>query len=230
MVSPDLPDTTLFMLMSVDGKISTGAHDERDFEKDLPTIAGANIGLSQYYELGKKTDLASFCTGRTMSKIGWNEINVSSQKVPLSFVVVDNKPHLRASGVENIAKHAQKLYLLTSNRRHPAFNVSANNIEVIEYDRRGDFVHLFRLLKAKGIDFITIQSGGEMNAQLLRLGLINRLSVVIAPILVGGRHTPTLIDGESLRFHADLQHVKSLELVSVKQLANSYLNVEYMVS
>ena len=32
----DRPITTLFMLMSADGKISTGASDDLDFDRDLP--------------------------------------------------------------------------------------------------------------------------------------------------------------------------------------------------
>ena len=42
------PITTLFMLMSVDGKISTGETDELDFDKDLPNIIGVKEGLQQY--------------------------------------------------------------------------------------------------------------------------------------------------------------------------------------
>ena len=34
----DRPITTLFMLMSVDGKISTGATDELDVDRDFPGI------------------------------------------------------------------------------------------------------------------------------------------------------------------------------------------------
>lgn len=36
----DRPVTTLFMLMSVDGKISTGATDEFDVDRDFPKIPG----------------------------------------------------------------------------------------------------------------------------------------------------------------------------------------------
>ena len=39
------PITTLFMLMSVDGKISTGATDDLDVDKDFPNIKGVNEGL-----------------------------------------------------------------------------------------------------------------------------------------------------------------------------------------
>ena len=45
------PITTLFMLSSVDGKISTGATDELDMDKDLPKIEGVREGLYQYYEI-----------------------------------------------------------------------------------------------------------------------------------------------------------------------------------
>ena len=36
----DRPITTLFMLLSVDGKISTGATDELDVDRDFPGIDG----------------------------------------------------------------------------------------------------------------------------------------------------------------------------------------------
>lgn len=41
--------TTLFMLMSVDGKISTGSTDELDVDRDFPKIPGVKEGLHQYY-------------------------------------------------------------------------------------------------------------------------------------------------------------------------------------
>lgn len=54
----DRPITTLFMLMSVDGKISTGATDDLDIDKDFPKIAGVREGLHQYYDVEAKTPLA----------------------------------------------------------------------------------------------------------------------------------------------------------------------------
>ena len=40
----DRPITTLFMLMSLDGKISTGAGDGLDFDRDLPRVPGVAEG------------------------------------------------------------------------------------------------------------------------------------------------------------------------------------------
>lgn len=39
----DRPITTLFMLMSVDGKISTGSTDELDVDRDFPKIDGKSL-------------------------------------------------------------------------------------------------------------------------------------------------------------------------------------------
>ncbi len=53
----DRPITTLFMLMSLDGKISPGASDELDVDKDFPMIDGLKEGLPQYYEIEQTTDI-----------------------------------------------------------------------------------------------------------------------------------------------------------------------------
>lgn len=86
----DRPITTLFMLMSVDGKISTGATDDLDVDKDFPKIKGVNEGLHQYYEIEQTTDLWSFNSGRVQEKMGVNKKKIP-RKTPVSFVVIDNK-------------------------------------------------------------------------------------------------------------------------------------------
>jgi len=70
---------------------------------------------------------------------------------------------------------------------------------------------------------------GTLNAVLLREGLIDRVSVVVAPILIGGKNTSTLIDGESLHTLKDLKLVRPLKLQTCKKLKNSYLHLVYQV-
>lgn len=225
----DLPNTTLFMLMSLDGKISTGATDERDFDTDLPNIPGVLEGLKQYDDLEQQTDLCSFNTGKVMAKVGWNEEKTDIKNIPVTFVIVDNKPHLTSHGVSNLCKRTEKLYLVTTNPKHPARTCSDANLEVVYIENSINFTDLFKQLAQAGIKNMTIQSGGEMNAHLIREGLIQNISVVIAPMIVGGKDTPTLVDGLSLITGADLQFVKSLELIEVNKLDGSYLHLRYKV-
>jgi 2,5-diamino-6-(ribosylamino)-4(3H)-pyrimidinone 5'-phosphate reductase len=225
----NLPITTLFMLVSVDGKISTGSTDERDFDKDLPNIKGVAEGLHQYYDLEKQTDYYSFNTGRVMAKVGWNDEKDNIKKIDVIFTIVDNKPHLTERGVANLLKFVSKLYIVTTNPRHPANAIKDGNLSVIKYEDKIDFEDLFARLKSFGAERVTIQSGGDMNAELMRLGLINYVSLVFAPVMIGGRDTAALLGGASIESDDDLTLLKPLELVSTDKLNDSYLHVKYKV-
>lgn len=227
------PYATLFLLESLDGKISTGDVDERDFDKDLPNIAGVKEGLHQYYEIEQTTDNFSLITGRVMAKVGVNTDSFDNIKqIPITFVVVDNEPHLTAHGVEFLAHKFGKLLIVTTNKAHPAYNLQDKhtNIAVLHYDKVVDFADLFAKLKSEhGAERVTVQSGGELNAVLLRAGLIDRVLMVIAPCLIGGRTTATLVDGNSLQTTEDLAKIRLLKLKECKALEDSYVLLEYEV-
>lgn len=226
------PITTLFMLMSVDGKISTGDNDSLDVDKDFPQIAGVKEGLSQYYELEKQTDLFSMNSGRVFAKIGINEKTDEPQKLPVSFIVVDNEPFLTEKGVTHLAKKSKTLFITTTNKKHPAFKVRKEmpNIEILFYDKEIDFADLMEKLCNYGVDKLTIQCGGTLNSILIRAGLVDRVQLVVAPALIGGKNTSTIMDGESLHSVKELSKIKSLELIKAEPLKNSYLLLEYKVN
>lgn len=223
------PITTLFMLTSVDGKISTGDRDTLDVDKDFSRIVGLKEGLFQYYAIEKTTDAFSLNTGRVMAKIGVNTRKGAPVKIPCSFVIVDSKPHLNKNGIEYLTKWVEKLYLVTTNKQHPAYGIKgADNLEIIPYSKKIDFIDLFEQLKIKyGVARLTIQSGGGLNAELLRKGLIDKLSVVVAPCMIGGNNTASLIDGESLHAQKDLRHIKCMKLKKCDILKHSYLHLQY---
>ena len=194
------PISTLFMLMSVDGKISTGNTDELDVDKDFPKIKGIKEGLQQYYALEQTTDLYSLNSGKVQAKVGINKPQKDIVKLPVSFLVIDNKPHLNKIGIDNLIRKSKKLFIITTNKSHPVFDRrNEDNLEIIYYETEIDFVDLFRKLKEDfKIDNLTIQTGATLNSIFLRHKLINKLSIVIAPALIGGKETPSLIDGKSL--------------------------------
>lgn len=123
------PITTLFMLMSVDGKISTGATDSLDVDKDFPKIEGVSEGLHQYYEIEQTTDLWSFNSGRVQAKIGVNKKEMPN-KTPVSFVIVDNE-HLMEHGIRYFCALSKQFVLVTSNKNHPAFEIEEDNLHEI---------------------------------------------------------------------------------------------------
>jgi 2,5-diamino-6-(ribosylamino)-4(3H)-pyrimidinone 5'-phosphate reductase len=79
------PITTLFMLSSVDGKISTGASDALEADSGFSIIGGVRQGLRQYYEIEQTTDLWSLNSGRVQAKMGVNEKSLP-HRTQASFV------------------------------------------------------------------------------------------------------------------------------------------------
>lgn len=226
-------ETTLFILSSVDGKITTGDRDMLDMDSDFSRIKGVKEGLHQYYEIEKTTDLHSFITGRVMSKcckqLNINKRKDTPEKTPVNFVVADSD-HLNKNGILFLLKKVKKLLLVTNNKKHSAYRVNEDNLEIVYYSPKIDFQDLFvRLRKKYGIRKLTVQSGGTLNSILLRSGLIDHISLVIAPALIGGKNTSALIDGESLHFEKDLKNIKALKLRKCKMLKNSYLYLYYDV-
>jgi 2,5-diamino-6-(ribosylamino)-4(3H)-pyrimidinone 5'-phosphate reductase len=228
-----IPIITLFLLQSLDGKISTGDTDERDFDKDLPLVPGVKEGLHQYYDIEKQTDWFSFNSGHVMAKVGANTNSLEAvEQIPVCFVIVDNKPHLNSHGVEYMARRSEKLFIATTNKDHPAFKLKEQfkNIVVIYYKDVVDFADLFsKLYTDYGAKRMTIQSGGELNAVLLRAGLIDNVLIVVAPCLVGGRTTTTLVEGDSLHTVEDLTKIRPLKLKSCTALEDSYVRLDYEV-
>ncbi|MDP3985170.1 MAG: dihydrofolate reductase family protein, partial [bacterium] len=212
-----------------DGKISSGDTDKLDVDRDWKRIKGVREGLWQYYALEKKTDLCFFISGRVLAKIGTNSKTKPQYKLPVTAVIIDNKPHLNQKGLTYLSSWLKKVIIVTTNKKHPA-QESFDNIEVVEYRSKINFVDLFKKLKTKyKINRITIQSGGSLNTKLLRDGLIDHLSIVIAPILIGGQKTPTLLDGETPHSIKELKKLKALKLTGVKRIKSSYLHLQYDV-
>ena len=76
---------------------------------------------------------------------------------------------------------------------------------------------------------MTIQSGGTVNGLFLREKLFDYVDVVVAPVLVGGKETASLIDGRSILSENELSELGVLKLIDYTILNNSYIRVRYQV-
>ena len=221
------PITTLFMLMSVDGKISTGATDDFDVDKDFPQITGVSEGLHQYYEIEQTTDLWTLNSGRVQAKIGVNT-KKTPDKTPVSFVVIDNR-HLNENGIRYFCSLSKNFVLITSNAKHPAFNIKEDNFSIIYQNELSLKNALIKLKSEYGCERITIQTGGTLNGLFLHEKLFDYVDIVVAPVLIGGKDTSTLVDGESLFSQKELSKLGVLKLQECVILENSYLRLRYEV-
>lgn len=68
-----------------------------------------------------------------------------------------------------------------------------------------------------------------MNGKFVRDNLIDFFNIIIAPILIGGKDVPTLVDGASISSDDELDKLRELELIECNKLDNSYIQLKYKV-
>lgn len=123
------------------------------------------------------------------------------------------------------------MILVTTNKNHIAFSLKEKyqNLDILYYEIL-DLKSLLTDVKQRyNAERVTIQSGGNLNGKFLRENLIDYVNVVIAPLLVGGRDTSTLIDGDAISGVKDLDKLRALELVECNKLEDSYVQLKYKV-
>lgn len=222
------PETQLFLLSSVDGKITTGATDAFDFDQDLPKIAGVSEGLHSYYEQEAMTDAWSLNSGRVLAKVYRMRPNVTEQ-LDVTCVIIDSR-HLGVEHAEWLMKKFTRVIIFTTRSDYPIKSGMYPSLDVI-YQSFYDFPKIFSNLYINfGCTHLTVQTGSHLNAEFLRYKLIDHVNLVVAPIIVGGANTPSICGGEGIANTGWLHLLPVLRFVEVVPLGDSYLLLRYDVS
>lgn len=81
---------------------------------------------------------------------------------------------------------------------------------------RVDLASMLESLHSHGIRKLMVEGGGTLIAEFFRLGLVDELTIYIAPKILGGASAPSLADGPGF----GSEQVPSLELVSAQKFDN----------
>jgi 2,5-diamino-6-(ribosylamino)-4(3H)-pyrimidinone 5'-phosphate reductase len=85
-------------------------------------------------------------------------------------------------------------------------SLTAHGVEVYRLgEKRVNLVDALQTLKELGVERLMVEGGGTLNFELLRLGLVDELTMYIAPMIFGGHLAPTTADGEGLARSAAIQ-------------------------
>jgi 2,5-diamino-6-(ribosylamino)-4(3H)-pyrimidinone 5'-phosphate reductase len=85
---------------------------------------------------------------------------------------------------------------------------------------RVDLAAAFDQLGSHGIEQLMIEGGGEIIYSLFEASLVDRLSVYVGPVVIGGREAPTLADGDGF-----VSEFPELTLEEVRRLDEGVLLV-----
>lgn len=231
------PHTTLFLLTSIDGKISTGVDFSKDFDKDIPNMKYASVGLQHYYDVEATTTLWSINSGKVMRKMFdqkvvcesniYDNTNPNTVSCEVNFVIFDNS-HLNRSTILWLCKRAwpAKCVILSSTE-HIASKLNKHNtkskgweqfenLEFYEYSSLNDaFEYLSNNFDCKDV---TIQTGCTLNAEFIKKELIDSIDIVIAPFIVGNNATNMV---------GTLSIPTEFTITSMDNLGDSYVRLRY---
>ena len=92
-------------------------------------------------------------------------------------------------------------------------------------ERRVDLARAFQRLREQGVKCLLVEGGGTLNAELLRLRLVDEVYLYIAPLIFGGADAPTLADGVGLQRKEAIR----LQLSTVETLGDGGIVVHYVL-
>lgn len=221
---------TLFLLTSVDGKITTGLTPSFDFDKDFAEDSYLNKGLQQYYDIEKTTDIWSVISSNIAVKLGAEEGKYPANFIPVNFVVIGNK--LSTNAMESIAANCNSVIFVMTDR--VKFNIRmrqirANNVSFLYYDVL-DPVKMFKhIYEDRHAEAVTIQTGGTLNRLFFAHKCINYIDIVVAPTIVGGSNTTSMVSGWDRVEWNDLEALPHLEVIEIVRLKDNYVRMRYKV-
>jgi riboflavin biosynthesis pyrimidine reductase len=219
------PEVILNVFSSIDGKITT-ATNRNVMEWTAAGVDGeANDVTHQLYD---ELDCDGLVSG-SESLIVWGKDWVELEK-PIyeprkskAYIVFDGKGHIDWFQTEG---------LLVVTRE----DVSGDYI--VQLERKGitylqagcgDYIDLplaLHKLYESGFRRLGLSGGGGINGAFLRQGLIDEVSLVIAPLAIGGTATPSLFESPDL---TDLGGATQLELITMKPVGEGSVWLHYKV-
>lgn len=213
------PYVILNAAMTLDGKIATASGSSN--------ISGKK-DLERVHEIRKECDAIMVGIGTVMAddpRLTVHKIDARPEDNPVR-VVVDSR--CRTPSDARITNGDAKTIIAGANEYKEEFMKSETYEKLkkrgvkffFSGNRRVDLKALMNYLHEEGIDKLMLEGGATLNFSMIRLGLIDEISICVAPMVVGGADAKTFFDGDG--FNTMDESVK-LELIDYYPLDKDFI-------
>lgn len=221
-IESGLPFVSIKVAMSLDGKIGTSSGESHWItgEKARQFVHRLR-DHSDVIMVGIETVLKDNpqLTTRVEGGGGKDAVRVvvdSSARLPLDARVIESGSPVRTILAVTEQASPQKCRALQK-----------KGVEIVvlpSKDGRVDLAALLKKLAEQELTSILVEGGGTINYSLLEQSLIDKLFVFIAPLIIGGKESPTAFAGPGI---AALKQAWSVEDVELKQFDRDLLLIGY---
>ncbi len=216
-------------LMSVDARLTTARRLETHWEEIAPTA------VHEYYRLARHLGVQGILTSASLISLAEHTLAeqdivasdprqlapaviVPDNRGRINWTLIKRKPWFR-SAVALCSKKTPKDYLEYLDEEGIHYIVAGEEHVDLE-------AALDALWERYRIGMLACLGGAQLTGALLRRGLIDEISVVIAPLAIGGITTPTLFEASDL---SSLQQILRLRLSHFMGLEGGAVWLRYEV-
>ena len=194
-----LPVVVVNMAMTADGKIATANRAVSSFGsgRDHDNLLRLRSTADAVMAGARTVDLNHVNLGP--GPIRFRRLREARGLAPYNLRVIVSGSGTVNPLAEVFRHNFSPIIILTTGRasaaRQKRLRALADDVRVcgpIEIDFRSALAWLRRKW---GVRRLVCEGGGELNAALIRLGLVQELHLTICPKIVGGRSAPTICDG-----------------------------------
>lgn len=224
------PWVIIHCISSVDGRLTT-ARGQRTRWEDLTPAA-----LNEYYRLSRHLGAQGVLASASTLVVAEQAISgmdvepgLPSEKPAPILIVPDNRGRINWTLLKRMPWLGRVLVICSEATPSPYLNYLKD--EGIQWITAGadrvDMTTAMEVLwKEYRLGLLQCQGGSALNGALLRNGLVDEISLVIAPLAVGGVKTPTLFDAVDLH---SVQEITRLRLSHCQGLDGGALWLRYEV-
>ena len=90
----------------------------------------------------------------------------------------------------------------------------SSGVEIVRDEASGrDLLAVLRELGTRSIQSVLVEGGATVAGKLLERGLVNKFSIFLAPIIIGGGEAPSAVGGPGAERLADALRLEDIKIV-----------------
>lgn len=204
------PFVHLKLAMSLDGRIS--------IDNSVSTAISGEAGRQRVQQLRHEHD-AILIGGNTASvdNPSLTDRSGKPRRRPLVRIVLDNRLALPLdSDLVDTAEETPIMVFTNSRDRNKISALGERGVEIIESEMGGrDLAGVLAVLKDKELQSVLVEGGSEIAGSFCDSRLVDKITFIGAPIIIGGREAPNAIGGAGANSIAEAMRLTDVRVADL---------------